>query len=127
MSLEVVTAVSGLTGVFSVMIFLQISLHVVILPTENTTGLQVWESKYYPYNVLERKMTDYLEVLFKRSPLIDVQVLDESGMNRWFASGHRPGDMALQMELFDAVFEERNILGKLEKGRVRVADRKSVV
>ena len=28
-------------------------LHVVILPTENTTGLQVWESKYYPYNVLE--------------------------------------------------------------------------
>ena len=29
----------------------------------------------------------------------------------WFASGHRPGDMALQMELFDAVFEERNVLG----------------
>ncbi len=93
-------------------------LHVVILPTENTTGLQVWESKYYPYNILERKMTDYLEVLFKRSPLIDVQVLDEPGMNRWFAAEHRPGDMALQMELFDAVFEERNVLGKLEKGRV---------
>ena len=93
-------------------------LHVVILPTENTTGLQVWESKYYPYNVLERKMTDYLEVLFKRSPMIDVQVLDEPGMNRWFAMTNRPGDMALQMELFDAVFEERNVLGKLEKGRV---------
>lgn len=93
-------------------------LHVVILPTENSTGLQVWESKYYPYNVLERKMTDYLEVLFKRSPLIDVQVLDEPGMNRWFAMPRRPGDMALQMELFDAVFEERNVLGKMEKGRV---------
>lgn len=93
-------------------------LHVVILPTENSTGMQVWESKFYPYDVLERKMTDYLEVLFKRSPLIDVQVLDETGMNRWFAMPRRPGDMALQMELFDAVFEERNVLGKLEKGRV---------
>lgn len=93
-------------------------LHVVIFPTENTTALQVWESKYYPYNVLERKMTDYLEVLFKRSPLIDVQVLDEPGMNRWLAMVHRPGDIALQMELFDAVFEERNVLGKWEKGRV---------
>lgn len=93
-------------------------LHVVIFPTENSTGLQVWESKYYPYNVLERKMTDYLEVIFKRSPLIDVQVLDEPGMNRWFAMPRRPGDMALQMELFDAVFEERSVLGKMEKGRV---------
>ena len=42
------------------------TVSVVIFPTLNTTGLEVWESKYYPYNVLERRMSEYLETLYKR-------------------------------------------------------------
>ena len=66
-------------------------LSVVIFPAINSTGIEVWESKFYPYDVLDQKMNDYLEELFKRSPLVDVRTLDEAGMNRWL-SGSRRGD-----------------------------------
>ena len=66
-------------------------ISVVIFPTLNSTGMEVWESKYYPCNVLEQKMSDYLETLYKRSPLMEVRVLDEAGVNRWLA-GPRHGD-----------------------------------
>ncbi|NLL37259.1 MAG: hypothetical protein GX256_07040 [Fretibacterium sp.] len=95
-------------------------LSVVIFPTENTTGLEVWESKYYPYNVLERKMSDYLEVLFKRSALIDVRVLDENGMNRWLNGPRKPDDMAVQMELFEARLKEREVMGRVDTGTVNL-------
>ena len=36
-------------------------ISVVIFPTINSTGLEIWESKYYPYNVLEQKMSEYFE------------------------------------------------------------------
>ncbi|MCR5346532.1 MAG: hypothetical protein K6E38_02045 [Fretibacterium sp.] len=95
-------------------------LSVVIFPTLNSTGMEVWESKYYPYNVLEQKMSDYLESLFKHSPLIDVRVLDEAGMNRWLSGGRRGDDMAIQMELYDAILKEKHVVGTMETGRVRL-------
>ncbi|MDR1049223.1 MAG: hypothetical protein LBL51_05655, partial [Synergistaceae bacterium] len=92
---------------------------VALFPTENNTDLQVWESKYYPYSVLERKMTEYLASLFADSPMTDIVILDENGMNRWFSQPHRFEDMAFQMELYDAVLKERgNGLGKRETGHV---------
>ncbi len=95
-------------------------LSVVIFPTLNSTGMEVWESKFYPYNVLEQKMSDYLESLFKHSPLIEVRVLDEAGMNRWLSGGRRGDDMAVQMELYDAILKEKHVLGTMETGRVRL-------
>ena len=95
-------------------------LSIVIFPTLNSTGMEVWESKYYPYNVLEQKMSDYLESLYKHSPLIEVRVLDEVGMNRWLAGGRRGDDMAVQMELYDAVLKEKHVLGTMETGRGRL-------
>lgn len=93
-------------------------LSVVLFPTENHTGLEVWQSKYYPYSVLEQKMTEHLATLFRHSPLIDVAILDENGMNRWIASERREGDLALQMELYNAILKEREIVGSVETGRV---------
>ena len=77
-------------------------LSVVIFPTINSTGLEIWESKYYPYNVLEQKMSNYLEELYKRSPLIEARVLDEAGMNRWLSGSRRGDDMAVQLEMYSA-------------------------
>ncbi|MDR1873558.1 MAG: hypothetical protein LBQ90_00885 [Synergistaceae bacterium] len=93
-------------------------LSVVLFPTENQTDLEVWQSKYYPYSVLEQKMTEYLATLFYNSPLIDVTVLDENGMNRWLSQPYRDEDMALQMELYNARMKEREISGTVETGRV---------
>ena len=95
-------------------------LSVVIFPTLNSTGIEVWESKYYPYNVLERKMSDYLESLYKRSPLVEVRVLDEPGVNRWLMGPRGRDDMAVQMELYDAVLKERRAVGNVETGRVQL-------
>jgi hypothetical protein len=95
-------------------------LSVVLFPTENHTDLQVWESKYYPYSVLEQRMTEYLAALFNDSPMTEVEVLDENGMNRWLERPHREGDMAVQMELYDAVLKKREVVGKIETGRVKL-------
>ena len=95
-------------------------LSVVIFPTLNSTGMEVWESKYYPYNVLEQKMSDYLETLYKRSPLIEVRVLDEAGVNRWLSGARRGDDMAVQMELYDAILKERHMVGDMETARVQL-------
>jgi hypothetical protein len=81
---------------------------VVLLPTENNTSLQVWQSKYYPYSILEEKMTEYLAALFADSPMTDVVILDENGMNRWFSQPYRSEDMAFQLELYDAVVKDRS-------------------
>ena len=93
---------------------------VVIFPTQNSTGLEIWESKFYPYNVLEKKMSDYFETLFKRSPLVDVRVLDEAGMNRWLSSPRRGDDMAVQLELYEAILKERHVIGNVETGRAQL-------
>jgi hypothetical protein len=90
---------------------------VALFPTENNTDLQVWQSKYYPYSVIEEKMTEYLAALFADSPMTDVVILDENGMNRWLSQPYRAEDMAFQMEIYDAVVNERRGgLGTHSKG-----------
>lgn len=105
-------------------------LSVVIFPTINSTELQVWESKYYPYNVLEQKMSEYLEQLFKMSPSTEARVLDEAGMNRWLSGSRRGDDMAVQLELYQAIMKEKHILGTTQTGRalirLRIYDRARV-
>ena len=105
-------------------------LSIVIFPTINSTELEVWESKYYPYNILEQKMSEYLEQLFKTSPLIEVRVLDEAGMNRWLSGSRRGDDMAVQLELYQAIMKERHVLATAQTGRalirLRVYDRSKV-
>lgn len=105
-------------------------LSVVIFPTINSTELEVWESKYYPYNVLEEKMSEYLETLYKTSPLIDARVLDEAAMNRWLSGSRSGDDMAVQLELYSAVMKDKHVVGTASTGRVlvrlRVFDRARV-
>ena len=105
-------------------------LSVVIFPTINSTGLEVWESKYYPFNVLEQKMSEYLEQLFKLSPLIEARTLDEAAMNRWLSGSRRGDDMAVQLELYQAVMKEKHVVGTAQTGRalirLRVYDRAKV-
>jgi hypothetical protein len=94
---------------------------VALFPTENNTDLQVWQSKYYPYSILEEKMTDYLASLFADSPMTDVVILDENGMNRWLSQPYRGEDMAFQMELYDALVKDsRGVLGTNSKGRFQL-------
>ena len=105
-------------------------LSVVIFPTVNSTELEVWESKYYPYNVLEQKMSEYLESVFKQSPLIEARVLDEAAMNRWLSGPRRGDDMAVQLELYSAIMKDKHVLGTATTGRalirLRVYDRAKV-
>ena len=101
-------------------------LSVVIFPAINSTSIEVWESKFYPYNVLEEKMNDYLEELFKRSPLVDVRTLDEAGMNRWLSGSRRGDDMAVQLELYSGVMKDKHVVGNISSAkflmRIRVFD-----
>ncbi|MBQ7221004.1 MAG: hypothetical protein IJS28_08500 [Synergistaceae bacterium] len=106
----VLCGVSGAAG--------QRRLSIVIFPTINSTGLEIWESKYYPYNVLEQKMSDYLEGLYKQSPLIEARVLDEAAMNRWLSGARRGDDMAVQLEMYSAALKSRHVVGTADTGRV---------
>lgn len=91
---------------------------VAIFPTINSTGIEIWESKYYPYNVLEEKMSNYLEELYKRSPLVEARVLDEAAMNRWLSGARGRDDMAVQLEMYSAVMKDKHVLGTIEKGKI---------
>ena len=93
-------------------------LSIVIFPTINSTGLEIWESKYYPYNVLEQKMSNYLEELYKQSPLVEARVLDEAAMNRWLSGSRSGDDMAIQLEMYSAVMKSKHVLGTADTGRV---------
>ncbi|MBL3538426.1 FlgT C-terminal domain-containing protein [Aminivibrio sp.] len=99
---------------------------VLLLPTLNFTDYEIWESKFYPVNVLERKMTEYLASLLRRDPFTDVRILDEEAAERWFAGERRPGDFAVRMELFSVLAKERETLGSFENTdvslRVRMYD-----
>ncbi|GHV37822.1 hypothetical protein FACS1894187_15610 [Synergistales bacterium] len=92
---------------------------VVLLPTENNTDIQIWRSKYYPYSVLEERTTEYFASLFADSPMVDVVILDENGMDRWFAQPYRTEDMAFQLEIYDGMFKDKaNGLGSRSVGKV---------
>ncbi len=105
-------------------------LSVVIFPTINSTELEIWQSKYYPYNILEEKMSEYLESLYKTSPLVDARVLDEAAMNRWLSGSRSGDDMAVQLEMYSAIMKDKHIIGTASSGRVmiriRVFDRARV-
>lgn len=95
-------------------------LSIVIFPTINSTGLEIWESKYYPYNVLEQKMSNYFEELCKQSPLIEARVLDEAAMNRWLSGSRRGDDMAVQLEMYSAILKDKHVLGTMSSGKVQL-------
>ena len=93
--------------------------HIVLLPTLNYTEYEIWESKYYPVNVLESKMTEYLASLLRQNPFTDVSILDDSQAQRWMNDPYsRQGAFAVQMELYSVLAKEREVLGSFEKGDV---------
>lgn len=95
------------------------SRHIVLLPTLNYTEYEIWESKYYPVNVLEQKMTEYLASLLRQNPFTDVSILDSSQAQRWMDDPYsRQGAFAVQMELYSVLAKEREVLGSFEKGDV---------
>ena len=88
------------------------SFDVAIFPTLNETTLEVWESKYYPVDILRDKITAYLVSLFKEYPYASVRVLDEAGARRWLDEpGSRFGAFAVQLELYRSLTKEREVLG----------------
>lgn len=91
-----------------------------LLPTQNFTEFEIWESKYYPVNVLGQKMTEYLASLLRRDPFTEVRILDEGEAERWFAGARRAGDFAVRMELFSALVKEREALGTFENARINL-------
>ncbi|MBL3593879.1 MAG: hypothetical protein JMJ93_10320 [Synergistaceae bacterium] len=99
---------------------------IVLLPTVNYTGFEVWESRYYPVNVLEQRMTEHLAMLLRQEPFTDVSLLSEAEASWWFSNPSRPGTFAIRMELYSALSKEREALGTFEQGkaslRVRVYD-----
>lgn len=91
---------------------------VALLPTLNHTEFEVWDSKYYPVNVLELKMTGYLAELLRRDPFTDVKILDHARAERWFAGEKGSWDFAVQMEIFSVLAKEREALGTYENSRI---------
>ncbi|MCL1874929.1 MAG: hypothetical protein FWF87_01565 [Synergistaceae bacterium] len=102
-------------------------LSIKLFPVINRTNFQVWESKFYPFNILEVKINEYLLSLFLDHPKVDAEVLDQRGMNRWLAARQRDGDMAAQIEIYRASMKTRdNVLGNFDSNaiamRVRIFD-----
>ena len=93
--------------------------HIVLLPTQNYTEYEVWDSKYYPVNVLEQKMTDYLASLLRDNPFTDVSILNDDQALRWMDDPvFRQCSFAVRMELHRVLAKQRDVFGSFEKGDV---------
>ena len=103
------------------------NLNIKLFPVINRTNFQVWESKYYPFSVLEVKINEYLFSLFMDHPKINAEILDARDMDRWLASPKREGDMAAQIEIYRTSMKTRdNVLGNFDSNaismRVKIFD-----
>ena len=102
-------------------------LSIKLFPVINQTSFQVWESKYYPYSILEKKINEYLYYLFMNNPKIDAEILDANRMANWLNSPKKNGDMGAQIEIFNALMKTRdNVLGNYDTNaiamRVKIYD-----
>ncbi|WP_024822802.1 hypothetical protein [Aminobacterium mobile] len=85
-----------------------------VLPTENSSSFEVWESRFYPVDILDQKITQYCISQLKRSPFIEVREQQKRGRTL------PPGDMALQLEIYSFTVKDKDFFGKDQRGKVRI-------
>ena len=88
---------------------------VVVFPVRNATDQGVWESKYYPGDILPDKLGKFFRQILKDAPLVEVR---EGDREPWLSGQRREGDLAVDLEIYRFEPRRREGLGTAERGIV---------
>lgn len=117
---------------FSIMIFLVLclassakgnvltepGLHIALLSIVNETDIQVWESKYYPVDVFEQKITEEFVALLREYPYARITVMSPIEGEIWLRGGGVPADIGVRLHIYKLKMTDRKHLGTDRMGHV---------
>ena len=93
-------------------------LHIALLPIVNETEIQVWESKYYPVDVFEQKVTEEFVTLLREYPYARITVLSPMESEIWLRGGGLPADIGVRLHIYKLKMTDRKHLGTDRMGHV---------
>jgi hypothetical protein len=82
-----------------------------VTPIENNSGVSVWDSRYYPGDVLSLKMSDYLFRKMKEIHRVDATRLVSDNPPFWPGQGFSAKDMILKVCLEELSYKKKDTLG----------------
>ncbi len=86
-------------------------MSIALFPVLNNTPQKVWPTKYYPGDIIPQKVGEYARAYLLDSPFVDLTVLDESGMARWFSGEKRFEDLGILLEIYRFDLHKNTTLG----------------
>lgn len=89
------------------------SISVEVMQTMNTSGYEVWHSRFYPIDVLEEKITSYCISQLKRSPFIRIY-------NETASTGQAKKDISLQLEIYSLLEKDKDFFVQDKRSTVRM-------
>lgn len=93
-------------------------IHITLLPVVNDTDLQVWESKYYPVDVFNQRITEEFVTLLREYPYARITVLSPLEEEVWFNGGGTPSDVGVRLHIYRLKMTDRQHLGSDRMGYV---------
>ena len=90
-------------------------LTVLVLPVRNESGLSIWDSPYYPQDILATKMTDYLLRRFHDAPLVRARLAAPDEIGRHEGS---KGAIALETALYRMDLTQTDRVGSKRKAHI---------
>ena len=82
-----------------------------VTPIENNSGFSVWESRYYPGDVLSEKMSDYVFRNMRGIHRVDASRLISFNPNSWETAGFSDNDMVLRINLEEFYYKKKDTFG----------------
>ncbi len=93
-------------------------ISIVVLPVQNNTPIEVWESKYYPVDVFPEKITEEFVTLLREYPYAQVLVLPPEQESEWFRGRGPKGDLGIKLLFYKLKMTDRKHLGMDRMGYV---------
>ncbi|MDR3280808.1 MAG: hypothetical protein LBT23_09870 [Synergistaceae bacterium] len=82
-----------------------------VSPVENNTGFRVWGSKYYPGDVLSRKMEDYMLKRMRGVSRLSINTVQGTNPDYWEMDMTSPHDLIVKIDLEEFNFKKTDHLG----------------
>lgn len=95
-------------------------IHITLLPIVNDTDIQVWQSKYYPVDVFDQRVTEEFVTLLMEYPYARITVLSPLEEKIWFSGGGVPSDVGVRLHIYKLKMTDREHLGSDRMGYVAV-------
>lgn len=93
-------------------------IDIAVLPVINDTPIEVWESKYYPLDVFDQKVTEEFVALLMEYPYARIVTLTKEEEPYWLRGGGPGTDIGIRLHFYRLKMTDRQHLGSDRMGYV---------